>query len=415
MAPSHHPPALPDPDADAVARLHAALAPARARLAARDGEVLRTQVQLTEIPAPTGEEGERAAWVAGRFRALGLAEVHTDAVGNVVARRPGAPGRAGRGLAPVTLCAHLDTVFPRDVPVAVRRVGRRLVGPGIGDNGRGLAALLALAEVVDGVRLRTRRPVEFVATVGEEGLGDLRGAKHHFAHAERPAAAIALDGAGDERVVHRALASRRFRVEYAGPGGHSWAAFGVPNAVHAAARCTTRLATLPLSTAPRVTLSVTRTGGGLSVNAIPAAAWLEVDLRATAPGLLDRYEQTIRRAAAAAAEEENAERAPGTPPVAVRVQVIGDRPGGETPADGPLVRAALAATRLLGRAPELGAASTDANVPLGLGVPALAIGAGGVGGDAHTPDEWFENAHGTVGIARALTIVVAAAGLDAAG
>ena len=386
--------------------MHAALADARARLAARDAAIVATQVALTEIPAPTGEEGERAAYVAARLRTLGLGDVRVDAAGNVIGRRPGTTASA-----PIAVCAHLDTVFPRDVPCTVRHDGARLVAPGIGDNGRGLAALLALAEVLDGRTVRTRRPVDFVATVGEEGLGDLRGAKHHFAHGEPPAAAVVLDGAGDERIVHRAVGSRRFRITFDGPGGHSWASFGVANAVHAAARCTVRLAALPLADAARVTLSVTRTGGGLSVNAIPASAWLEVDLRSTAGALLEHYTGTVHRLAERAAREENAERAPGSPPLTVRVTVIGDRPGGEIEATAPLVALARAATRLVGRRAELGAASTDANVPLGLGIPAVAIGAGGMGGDAHTPGEWYENEDGWLGVARALTIVVSLAGL----
>jgi di/tripeptidase len=250
-----------------------------------------------------------------------------------------------------------------------------------------------------------------VATVGEEGLGDLRGAKHLFAtSSEAPAAVVALDGAGDERVVHRALGSRRYRVTFRGPGGHSWAAFGAPNAVHAVGIATAHLAALPLPREPRTTLSVGRIGGGISVNAIPSEGWLEIDLRSTSPTVLERYDRDLRMIARAAAEEESARRGAAAP-LTCSVQVIGDRPCGEVPADAPLVRSALDATRLIGREPELATASTDANVPIGLGIPAIAIGAGGRGGDAHTPVEWFENDHGTLGIARALTIVVTAAGL----
>ncbi|MDF1501441.1 M20/M25/M40 family metallo-hydrolase [Roseisolibacter sp. H3M3-2] len=398
--------------AAAARRTHDALARARARLVARDAETVRDQVTLAEIPSPTGEEGERGAWVARRFAALGLRDVRVDAAGNVIGRRDGESrdDRAPR----VAVCAHLDTVFPRDTPLRVRHDGRRLVGPGIGDNGRGLAAMLALAEVLDGDHVRTRHAIEFVATTGEEGLGDLRGAKRYFADAPAVRAAVALDGAGDERIVHRAVGSRRFRATFAGPGGHSWAAFGVPNAVHAAARAAAAIAALPLDDAPRVTVSVGRIGGGICVNAIPADGWLEVDLRSTFTRMLDRYEQSIRRAVHAAALEENATRAEGTPPLTMRVEVIGDRPGGELAADAPLVAGALAMTRLVGRAPELGSASTDANVPLGLGVPAIAIGAGGRGGEAHTPGEWFENAEGAVGLGRALGIVAYAAELTSA-
>jgi acetylornithine deacetylase/succinyl-diaminopimelate desuccinylase-like protein len=270
--------------------------------------------------------------------------------------------------------------------------------------------MLALAEEIDGRTIATRRSIDFVATTGEEGLGDLRGAKGYFARGERPAAVIALDGAGDERVVHRALASRRYRITFRGTGGHSWAAFGVANPVHAAARATARLASLVLPFDPRTTLSVGRIGGGISVNAIPEDGWLEVDLRSVSSGIIERFDREIRRIVQAAESDENARRAPGTRALSSRIDVIGDRPGGETPADDPLVAAAVAATRSIDRSPELVTASTDANVPISLGIPAIAIGAGGRGGDAHTVGEWYENTEGALGIVRALGVVVSAAG-----
>lgn len=386
---------------------HRGLAAAHARLAARDDAIIRAQITIAQIPAPTGEEHERGGWVARRFGDSGLADIHTDAVGNVIGRRAGVE----EGPA-VVLCAHLDTVFPRETNLSVRRDGERLIGPGINDNGRGLAVMLALASEIDGARIRPRRPIEFVATTGEEGAGDLRGAKHYFGDRGRDAfAMVALDGAGDERIIHRALGSRRFRVSYAGPGGHSWAAFGVPNAVHAAAGAAARLASLPLPTNPRTTLSVGRIGGGLSVNSIPDAAWLEIDLRSTSTTQLDETERTIHRIAQVAADEENGKRALGTRALSLRIESIGSRPCGETSVDHALVRAAVEATRLVGRHPDLALASTDANVPISQGIPAIAIGAGGRGGDAHTRAEWFDNIHGTVGVARALTIVMTAAEL----
>ena len=393
-----------------TSRTFAALRAARERLTARDAGVVRAQVAVSEIAAPTGEEQERGRWVAGCFERLGLEGVHADAAGNVVGRRPGEEALA----APVVVCAHLDTVFPRGTPLRIHREGRRFVGPGIGDNGRGLAAMLALAEAIDGVAVRTRRPVDFVATTGEEGLGDLRGAKHLFATRSDAAAMIALDGAGDERIVHHALGSRRYRIVFRGSGGHSWAAFGVPNAVHAAGTAAAKLAALALPHEPRTTLSVGRIGGGISVNAIPEEGWLELDLRSTSGPMLERFDREVRLIAQLAEHEENARRAPGTPPLRATIEVIGDRPCGETPAEHPLVGAALEATRLIGREPELTTASTDANVPISLGIPAIAIGAGGRGGDAHTPGEWFDNVDGMLGVARALTVVVAAAGLAAA-
>ena len=392
-----------------TAATHRSLAAAHARLAARDDAIVRSQIAVAQIAAPTGEEHERASWVTRRFHDCGLSEVHVDAAGNVIGRRAGA-----ERLPPVVICAHLDTVFPRSTDLSIRRDGERLVGPGINDNGRGLAAMLALAAEIDGTRVRTQRPVEFVATTGEEGIGDLRGAKHYFAARGSDAhAAIALDGAGDERVIHRALGSRRFRVSFHGPGGHSWAAFGAPNAVHAAAGAASRLASIHLPVAPRTTLSVGRIGGGLSVNSIPASAWLEIDARSTSATQLDDLERSIRRAAHAAAEEENARRTLGAPPLTVRIEPIGERPCGETPVEDDLVQQAMHATVLIGRQPDLALASTDANVPISQGIPAIAIGAGGRGGDAHTHTEWFDNLRGTLGIARALTIVTAAARLVA--
>jgi tripeptide aminopeptidase len=383
------------------------VAAARAALAARDAETLETQIAVSEVAAPTGEESERGEWVAARFRALALADVRSDAAGNVTGTRAGSEDSA-----PVVICAHLDTVFPRAVPLRVRRDGARLIGPGIGDNGRGLAAMLALAGAVDGTKLRTRAPVVFAATTGEEGAGDLRGAKELFASAMSGAcAAIALDGAGDERVVHRALGSRRFRIHFRGAGGHSWTAFGVPNAVHAAALTGAMLARISLPAVPRTTLSVGRIGGGISVNAIPDDAWLEIDLRSTSEHALRTYEGEIRAAAHASLHEENLRGARGAPPLTVAITVIGDRPSGETDSSLPLVSAAIEATRLIGRDPDLATASTDANVPISRGIPAIAIGAGGRGGEAHTVAEWFENSAGHLGIVRALAIVTAVAGL----
>lgn len=386
---------------------HRSLTTAHARLAARDEAIIRTQITVAQIAAPTGEEQERGGWIARRFRDCGLAEIHTDDAGNVIGRRNGSAE-----LPPVVICAHLDTVFPRETDLSIRRDGERLVGPGINDNGRGLAVMLALAAEIDGVRVRTHHPIEFVATTGEEGLGDLRGAKHYFASRGRGAhAMVALDGAGDERIIHRALGSRRFRVSYSGPGGHSWAAFGVPNAVHAAAGAAARLASLALPSSPRTTLSVGRIGGGLSVNSIPDRAWLEIDSRSTSATALDDLERAIRTISQVAADDENAKRAAGTRSLSVNVESIGARPCGETPADHALVQAAIEATRLVGRQPDLALASTDANVAINHGIPAIAIGAGGRGGDAHTRSEWFDNLHGTVGVARALTIVMTMARL----
>ena len=396
---------------------------ARSHLERTDEVTLARQAALCAIPAPTGAEGRRAARVAELFRDVGLHDVTIDDVGNVHGWTGGEAGREkGEGGAPVVLSAHLDTVFGPEVNVAVERRGQRLEGPGISDNARGLAALVAVAEAMVVTRVRTARPVLFAATVGEEGSGDLRGVKYLLdggnggatLHAA-PAAFIALDGAGLERVVHRALGSKRYRVTFRGPGGHSWAAFGVANPANAVGRATALLADLPTRTAPpapRTTCAVVRLGGGTGLNSIPQEAWLDLDLRSEDPKALAQLDITVRAALDRSLDDENRRRAPGTPPLTLEHQPVGDRPSGVTPRTHPLVLAAVAANRVLGRDAELASASTDANVPIALGIPAIALGAGGKAGDAHLATEWYENTEGALGIVRALLVTVAMAELE---
>ncbi len=392
-----------DPDFSTV---FDALAPARVRVHARDDSILHDQVTIAQVAAPTGQEDRRARLVAARLAAGGLENVTIDAAGNAIGMRRGAHDEE-----PVVVCAHLDTVFAADVPVGVVTRGDRMAGPGIGDNARGLATMLALADEF-AAHLRPAHSIVFAATTGEEGAGDLRGARHLFDTLGRGVrAAIAIDGAGDERIVARALGCRRYRVEYRGAGGHSWAAWGTPNAVHAAAGLVTRLTALPLTRRGGATLTVSRIGGGSAINAIPADAWVDVDMRSTSTAELDRLDRHLRVSAREALEEENARRASGTPLLAVTITPLSDRPAGEVPDDHPLVQAAASATRYIGRAPELAVASTDANIPISLGIPAVAIGGGGRGGDTHTPHEWYENRDGARGVVRALMLVAAAAGL----
>lgn len=385
-----------------------ALDRARERIVARRAHVLREQVELTEIAAPTGEEARRGVAVAKRFDALGLRGIGTDAEGNVTAVLPG----SGDG-SPVVVCAHLDTVFPAGQEVRVHRDGERLVGPGIGDNGRGLAAMLAVADALAAEAphgAHGARPILFAATTGEEGSGDLRGAKRLFARLGRDVAAVVvLDGPGDDAVVNEAVGARRFRVEFRGPGGHSWAAYGAPNAVHAAAGCVARLSALAVPAGPRATVSVGRIGGGIAVNAIPEEAWLEVDLRSADGPTLGRLEEGVQLAAREAAREENRRRSGTAQALEVVVREIGNRPAGRVSPDAPLVRAALAATRRVGRVPRLAAASTDGNVPIAHGIPAVTLGGGGLGGAAHTPHEWYADEEGERGLLRALDVVTAAA------
>ena len=285
----------------------------------------------------------------------------------------------------------------------------RLAGPGIADNARGLAALLAMAAVLRQTALPLARPVTFVATVGEEGAGDLRGAKHLFEDPSfRPDAFVAVDGAGADRVVHRALGSRRLRAVYRGPGGHSWASFGVANPAHAVGIATAGIAGLPLPTAPRCTASVVRIGGGSALNTIPQDAWLELDLRSESEDALEAMYGGVTQALAKALDTVNRQRTAGTPSLTLEIVPLGTRPSGETPAAHPLVRAAVAATRLIGRTPELAAASTDANVTIARGVPGIALGGGGRGGDPHLPSEWYDNTGGPDGLYRLLLVALAA-------
>ena len=405
---------------------HDCVRAARSHLERSDEVTLARQAALCAIPAPTGAEGRRAAHVAELFRTVGLHDVAIDEVGNVYGWTAREGGRGnGEGAAPVVLSAHLDTVFGPEVNVAVARRGQRLEGPGISDNARGLAALVAVAEAMVVTRVRTARPVLFAATVGEEGSGDLRGVKYLLNGKSgkgeggrvhpAPAAFIALDGAGLERVVHRALGSKRYRVTFRGPGGHSWAAFGVANPANAVGRATALLADLPTRTAPpapRTTCAVVRLGGGTGLNSIPQEAWLDLDLRSEDPKALAQLDVTVRAALDRALDDENRRRAPGTPPLTLEHRPIGDRPSGVTPRTHPLVLAAIAANRVLGRDAELASASTDANVPIALGIPAIALGAGGKAGDAHLATEWYENTEGALGIVRALLVTVAMAELE---
>lgn len=377
--------------------------------------VVRSQVRLAELPAPTGMEAQRGRLVHRWLQRAGLRRVSIDAAGNVVATRPATVVEAGprrNRPTPVVVLAHLDTIFPEGTACSVHREGDRLVGPGIGDNSRGLAGMLALATVLSDPGLQLRRPILFAATTGEEGSGDLRGAKHLFGSLpEEPAAAIALDGPGDSGIVHKAVGSRRFRVDFTGPGGHSWASAGAANPVHAAGRATRTIAEYSIvqRTHPSLALAVTRIGGGLSVNAIPESSWLEVDVRGLDEAALDSGERVVRNAVEAAVGAENDARAAWSEPCRAQLVRTGCRPAGTVDADSPLVRLAMDATRLVHREPLLSAASTDANVPIALGIQAITIGAGGTGGGTHTTNEWYENRDGPLGLERALLVVAAAA------
>ncbi len=367
----------------------------------------REHIELSEIEAPPFGESLRAERVRELFLDAGLDDVTIDEVGNVIATRTGQTSEPA-----IVLSAHLDTVFPAGTDCRVRRTGDRLYGPGIADDGCGLIAMIAVARALVAGDVRTRRPIRFVATVGEEGDGDLRGCRHYFASpqsAANVAAFISLDGPGTERITHRALGSRRFEVSITGPGGHSWGDFGVVNPIHALGRAIARLSSYPVPLEPRTSFSVGVVSGGTSVNAIPADASCRVDLRSVSAVELARIEQYFRDAVAESVADENRIAAASGTVLEVAIRPIGDRPSGETPATAAITRAAVEASLLLGIRTVLDCASTDSNIPISLGLPAVTLGGGGSGGGTHTLEEWYEPAGRDLGIKRALLLVVALA------
>ena len=369
------------------------------------------QIEICSIPAPPFGERERAEYLARKYSALGLTEVEIDEEGNCLGL---AKGTSESPL--LVVSAHLDTVFSPDTDFTVVRSGNRLLAPGIADDGCGLAALIALARAIQTEKIRTEGSILFVGTVGEEGEGNLRGVRHLLTSgrwASKVEAFLSFDGPGVDRITNRALGSRRYRVEISGPGGHSWGDFGLPNPAHALGRAVAKLAGYPLPREPRTTFNVGRVEGGTSVNAIPEKAAMDVDLRSGADGELRRLDSFFRRAVKQAADEENANRRPGDPVLEVKVDLIGERPSGETPADSPLVELAIEATRLLGVEPRLDQSSTDSNLPISLGIPAITLGAGGTSGSSHTLAEWFDPTDRTLGLKRALLVILGLVGLAA--
>ena len=300
----------------------------------------------------------------------------------------------------IVISAHLDTVFSKDTDFKVIEHDGRFFAPGIADDSSGLTALIALAQAIQNERIAIEGSILFVGTVGEEGEGNLRGVRHLFTKgrwAARVDAFVSFDGPGVDRITHRALGSRRYRVDFVGPGGHSWGDFGLPNPVHAMGRAISRLAAYPAPKEPRTTFNVGRIEGGTSVNAIPSKAWMEVDLRSSAESELRRLDAFFRRAMKDAADEENAK---------IKLELIGERPTGETPSDSLLVELAIEATKMLGFEPRLDQASTDSNLPISLGIPAITLGAGGASGNSHTLDEWYDPRDRDKGLKRGLLVAL---------
>jgi acetylornithine deacetylase/succinyl-diaminopimelate desuccinylase-like protein len=365
------------------------------------------QARLTEIPAPTFQESERAAAVKVLLSAVGL-EVATDKAGNVIGLLRGVSDKEV-----VVLSAHLDTVFPAETDVKVHREKKRMTAPGISDNGAGLAALVAVARAIHEARIQPQRGILFVANVGEEGEGNLRGMRAVVdAYRDRLKAVIVLDGSSVDHVTTKALASRRVEVVITGPGGHSWSDFGVPNPINALVRGSVRFINTRIPSTPRTTFNLGQIEGGTSVNSIPHEARLKVDLRSEKEEELTRLESALRECIAAGIRDEletSRDRSKGK--LELKLDSLGDRPGGELAGNSALLAALRAADEFVGNQSRVERASTDANIPLSLGIEAIAIGSGGSGGGAHSLQEWYESDGREVGLKRVLLTLLASSGV----
>jgi acetylornithine deacetylase/succinyl-diaminopimelate desuccinylase-like protein len=316
------------------------------------------------------------------------------------------------------LAAHMDTVFPAGTNVSVKREGGRLLAPGISDNGTGLAALVVIARALREVKIKTNSTILFVADVGEEGEGNLRGMRALVdTYKKRLKYVIALDGSAAEYVTTAALASRRVEISITGPGGHSWSDFGMPNPIHALGRGIARFVAAPVPESPRTSFNIGEIEGGTSVNSIPARAQMKVDLRSESEVELGKIESFLRESVQSGIDEEmSAARdrgmAGGTNMLDLKISVLGVRPAGELPENSPLLAALLAADTRLGNRSRRERSSTDANIPLSVGIPAISIGAGGRSGGAHTTEEWFEPAGRELGLQRVALTLLAVAGIE---
>jgi len=380
----------------------------------RDAETqfTRWQLDVARIPAPPFGERARADWLAEKFSELGLEFVQQDSIGNVF----GSQAKVVDGC--VTISAHLDTVFPAGTAVDAHQKGSKLHGPSVSDNSAGLTALLALAAVAVRFGLSPAGSLLFIGNVGEEGEGDLRGMRYIFSDSpwkDFISASVVIDGAGTDTIVAEALGSRRFEVTIRGPGGHSWSDFGAPNPIVVLARAIHLFSQTRVPSTPKTSFNIGVIRGGTSVNSIPESASMRVDIRSTSAFEIERLELELRGAIEQAVEEEEARGSRNHNPqpgagLEPEIAVIGNRPGGELRADSRILQIARAVDAHLGNTARVQRASTDANVPISLGREAIALGAGGAGGGAHTLQEWFDTTGRELGLQRILLIVLALAG-----
>jgi tripeptide aminopeptidase len=365
---------------------------------------IEEQARFCEIAAPPFKEEVRGKEFERLFKALGLENVRMDKAGNVIGVRRGAAAHPN-----LVFAAHLDTVFPPETDVKVTRDGTVLKGPGIGDDCRGLAVMLGVIQGLKDGNVKTPGTITFVADTGEEGLGDLRGTKNLFADSLKGQIDkfISVDGTGLS-ITNIGVGSYRYRVTFKGPGGHSFGAFGMANPIQAMGRAIAKIDAFEVPTTPKTTFNVGRVGGGTSVNAIPFEAWMEVDMRSSDKASLEAVHTKFKNAVAEAVEEEN-KRWNGRGPVSATPELVGFRPPGSTSADSAIVLTALAASKIFGHSGKLGEGSTDSNVPMNVGIPAITIGGGGMGTGAHALNEAFDTKDSWLGTQRALLLAVALA------
>ncbi len=362
------------------------------------------QVRICEIPAPPFHEDVRGKELERLFKELGLRDVRIDKAGNVIGVRPGAAAHPN-----LVLAAHLDTVFPPGTDVHVKREGTVLKGPGIGDDCRGLVTVLGVIKALNDAKVQTPGTITFVADVGEEGLGDLRGMKMLFHESLQGQIDkfISVDGLG-LGVTAIGVGSYRYRVTFKGPGGHSFGAFGMANPIQAMGRAIAKIDAFEIPSNPKTTFNVGRVGGGTSVNAIPFEAWMEVDMRSADKASLEAVNTKFKAAVQEAVEEEN-KRWNNRGPVSVSNELVGLRPAGITPMDSPIVQTAIAVSKPFGFDGKVREGSTDSNVPMNMGIPAITIGGGGTGTGAHSLNEEYDIKDSWIGTQRALVLSVALA------
>jgi len=369
--------------------------------------VTSEQIRITEIPAPEFSEGPRGEYIRKLFESAGLT-VKIDSAGNVVGEREGADSKSV-----VLVVAHMDTVFPAGTDVHVKHNGARLEAPGIADNGAGLAALVAVARALREGRVSTGMTLAFAADVGEEGEGNLRGIRKLVEdYRSRLRAVIAIDGASTDHITTMALASRRIEVTVSGPGGHSWSDFGEPNPITALARAIVRFSAINPPDQPRTTFNVGVMEGGTSVNSIPFRASIKVDMRSESEGQLETLEAALRGAVQAGIDEEISAARTHDGSLEAKFKILGIRPGGQLATDAPLLEAIRNVDRYLGNRAHVERSSTDANVPLSLSIPSIAVGGGGHGGGSHSLTEWYDPTDRDVGVKRVLLTLLAVAGVQ---